>query len=226
MNDSADDRAQNPLELLPVRVITIAEGGSVFFRGLSACYRGLNTHFIKGQGSQYCRGENCPNAWHKEKKVWKGYLAGETHNFTAERWEPGVLEITESLELDLRDIYCRGQVWEIKRGVKVGKTNPPLSGRFHEQLNEKHLPPAFDYMPVLLHIYRVFPLDLTAKNPMPPRVLVPFSKDAAPTGTVKEPEKPMSAEQRIDFAERMRKAGFHGIANRVEKGSNGAKPKG
>lgn len=225
MNDRTNVRAENPELLLPVRVIEIAEGGAVFFRGLSACYRGLLTHFIKGQGTQYCRKELCPAPWHKERLIWKGYLSGETHNFSAERWEPGVLELTESLELDFRGIYCRGQVWEIKRGIKVGRTNPPLVGRLHEQLNEKNLPPAFDYMPVLHHLYRVAPLDLTAKNPLPPRMLIAYSKDAAPTGTGKVPEKELTQQQRIDLAERMRKEGFTRIAARFDGKTNGAKPK-
>lgn len=162
-----------------LRVFRIEEGTTVHARTLSDGYLGLFTHYVKRR-SVLCQGEDCEAAIHRAGKIWKGYAAVELWNAPTNRWNPFVLEITESLELDLRGIWKRGQVWEFYRELPVKKKSMPISGKLLEERDPTTVPPAFDFRPVLLHLYHVHQIHLGALNPMPPRVIVKASEGDGP----------------------------------------------
>lgn len=168
------------LPILPLRVFRLDDGTSYHVRFLSQRYFGLFVHWTRGR-SVYCDPEGCPHSVHQTDRFWKGYAACEVYDGPRKLWFPCVLEITEHLELDLRDQYARGQVWFLERQRVEGKKKSPTKGRFVEQLDLKTLPLAFDFVPVLLHLYHRPKLDLTAKNPMPPRLMIAASSGAPPS---------------------------------------------
>jgi hypothetical protein len=162
-----------------IQVFRIAEGQTVHLRTLSDSYGGCFTHYYHKR-SQYCPGENCPSPVHKIDRIWKGYAAVEIYVASRKKWMPWVLEISEHLELDFRDRYARGQVWEIFRDLPQDGKKQPVTGKLQETRDPATFPAAFDVRPVLLHLYHVFSVDLNIKNPMPPRLIVRESDGEAP----------------------------------------------
>lgn len=162
-----------------LRVFRVEEGTTVHARTLSDGYSGLITHYYKKR-SLICRGDDCDSMIHKTERVWKGYAAVELWNAATKLWNPWVLEITESLELDLRGKWKRGQVWEFYRDTPTKGKAMPITGKLLEERDPATMPPAFEFRPVLLHLYHVHAIHLGALNPMPPRVLVQASEGDAP----------------------------------------------
>lgn len=162
-----------------LRVFRVEPGMQVFVRMLSPEIRGVMTHFHRGR-SQVCMGDDCPPAMHREKQFWKGYVACEFYDKKPKLWFPTVLEVTECLELDMRGIIERGQVWELFRHAEA-KKGEPVRGALHETLDAAKLRDPFDIIPVLRTLYHclgVFPASV--KNPLPPRVLIQPTSDDAP----------------------------------------------
>lgn len=148
-------------------------------RSLSETYFGFFTHYI-GKRSQACLGEKCRYPCAKLEKHWKGYFAAEVWNEAIERWQPWVMELTETGELDVRGQFARGQVWEFWRIPSGNGKNPPLQGKLLETRDPKKFPLAFDVVSPLKTLYHVFELPAYCKNPLPPRVLVEDSIDDGP----------------------------------------------
>lgn len=162
-----------------LRVFRVKEGTTVHARTLSDGYSGLFTHYVRGR-SVYCQGEKCEATVHRTDKVWKGYAAVELWNVATKKWTPAVLEITEALELDLRGLWKRGQVWEFYRDTPIQKKKMPIMGKLLEERDPASLPPAFDFRSVLLHLYHVEAVHLGVLNPMPPRVILADSEGDGP----------------------------------------------
>lgn len=165
-----------------LRVFRVEEGTTSHVRTLSQSYSGLFTHFVRGQGSKYCRGDKCDTITHKLDRVWKGYAAVEVWNVSAENWMPAALEISEALELDFRGLWRRGQEWELFRDFPQGKKKKkqPVIGKLHKEHDPASMPPTFDFRPVLLHLYHVEIIQLGDDNPMPPRIIIADSVGEAP----------------------------------------------
>lgn len=173
----------NPVGVL--RVYRVEEGKTSHVRTLSEGYVGLFTHYVKRR-SLLCRGDQCDQATHKLDRVWKGYAAVERWEADIGKWLPCVLEISESLELDLRGRWRRGQIWEFFRDLPIQGKKQPITGKLQEEHDPAKMPPAFDFKPVLMHLYHTQALPLGALNPMPPRIIVQASDGEGPAILVSE----------------------------------------
>lgn len=143
---------------------------------LSDSIGGIYTHWIGSRRdgrSKYCRGDGeCPSNWHKEIQIWKGYTSVLVYDQAKVLWFPYVLEVTENLELDLRDRYARGQIWQISKKPDGKKRVSSLSGTLTEEVDEARTPPALDYIPVLKWVFQTTNINLGAVNRMPPKTMV------------------------------------------------------
>lgn len=182
----------NPLDRSPsahslsshtaLRVFRVRPGESWSIRTLSAEYGGIFTHYTK-ERSVYCDPDDCVAGLHRTERFWKGYAAVEVYDQRAAKWLPTVLEITEHLELDFRERFDRGQCWELWRMKETRKKKEPVQGTLLEERDPNTFPPAFDYVPVLLAIYHLERIDLSAKNPRPMKIYLPASEGAPPPAT-------------------------------------------
>lgn len=154
-----------------LRVLSIGEGQDHIIMTLADRYGGLFTHFKRR--SFLCRGPDCPATLHNSTDTcWKGYTPILAWDRGAKVWVPFVLEITEALELDFRDQFARGQIWEVWRDVR-GKRASPVQGKLlPEARDPATIPEPFDITPVLQALYHCTAVALTHKNPLPSRVLV------------------------------------------------------
>lgn len=172
-----------PKEVWRLRVWRCEVNELAIVRLLSDDYGGMMTHYYRGH-SQYCAGEKCNPLMHKSQITWKGYCAAEMYiEPTGKKkgvWRPICLELTEHCELDMRGKFARGQLWQISRPHEPDKRNPPIYAALLEERDPAAMPKAFDYKPVLQTMYHTIHLDLTVKNPLPPRVFVYDSEGDAP----------------------------------------------
>jgi hypothetical protein len=179
---------QRPAKPVQIEVVRVQAGASALFRILSPSYGGLFTHF-KGR-SKYCPGEDfC--LLHKMDRIWKGYCAAEWWLEKEKVWRPCVLEITESLELDMRGKFGRGQVWEVYREQRTSKKAPQVMGKLHETVDVSRLRPPFDVVPVLRALYHSDVIDLSKKNPCAPRLLAEDVSDDPPAILASKPVQAM-----------------------------------
>ncbi len=144
----------------------------VFVRMLSPDYKGLFTHYYRGR-SQYCAGEACRVANHGQDRVWKGYVAAE-RLLVAKKpvWIPICLEITEYLELDLRGVFARGQLWELWKLDNGAGKKAPVTGKLHPDEPPPDLRRPFDIVPCLKALYHRDEIRLVHGSPLPDRVHV------------------------------------------------------
>lgn len=153
-----------------VRVYRVESFDPVFVRMLSADYKGLFTHYYQKR-SHYCCGDGCRVANHAADRTWKGYVPAEIL-VPGKRamWMPICLEITENLELDLRGVFERGQLWELYKldGGKGKKS--PVTGKLHADPPPATLRRPFDVLPCLRALYHRDVIDLRHPSPLPPRV--------------------------------------------------------
>lgn len=163
----------------PLRVHRIEPGTISVVRCLSAIIGGLFTHYQRGR-SVYCEGLNCPPALHRMDRVWKGYIAGELHKPADDLWYPVVLEITEHAELWMRERYGRGQIWAFRRQPELKGKRSPVEPELLETRDPEGVPKPFDIVGCLLHLYHRDSLDLTQRNPLPPRLCLPPSQAEPP----------------------------------------------
>lgn len=162
-----------------VRVQRVEQGTSILCRMLSDSIGGVFTHHVRDR-SHYCAGDECDRSMHRSSAVWKGYVAAEVFRKACGDWLPVVLEITESLELDMRGVYARGQVWEVSREKETSKKKKPLVGRLVRVDQADKLRAAFDVRLVLYHLFHVTQIDLSARNPLPPRLVLEPTPDENP----------------------------------------------
>jgi hypothetical protein len=191
----------SPAKAVQIEVMRVESGASEIFRMLSPKYGGLFTHY-KGK-SRYCPGEDLCQL-HRMDRVWKGYCAAEWWLRKERAWRPCVLEITESLELDMRDVFARGQVWEIWKEQKTTKKAPAVMGKMQELCDVKRLRPDFDYRPVLKALYHVDVIDLTKRNPMAPRLLMEDSHEEPPAFLQPPQEQSMTEDEYQDYLNKLR----------------------
>jgi hypothetical protein len=166
-------------DAIRVEVTRIKSEMTLTVRTLSYALKGLFTHF-KGQRSHYCAEGDCDRGLHAINRQWKGYVAAEIWFQSSARWVPTVLEVTEHCELDMRDLYARGQVWELSRAKESTKKKMPVIARLLEQREEKTFPAPFDIMPVLRTLYHRLDIELSQENPMPGRVVLLPSQGEPP----------------------------------------------
>lgn len=215
-NGHAPSGAAKPAKKIAVQleVFRVALGQTCHVRMLSPNYGGLFTHWHKGQ-SRYCFGKTCNPAVHREDMVWKGYTAAQLwippEPGRKGCWKPVVLEITESLELDLRGQYQRGQIWELYRVKMERKDHPPTQGLLLEEHAPESFAPDFEIRHVLMNLYHTQTIDLGHKNPMPPRSFAETEEAPPPEKlqTEEEGKKIATPEEiakmRAEFNERKKK---------------------
>jgi hypothetical protein len=166
---SVPPASQPPLQ--PVRVFRVDPGTAWRVRTLSPVYGGLFTHFVKNR-SRYCDPAGCRPEYPKGERFWRGYFAAELHDAAERCWRPVVFELTEHCELDMRGVYQRGQVWRVEREADKAGKHAPVRAALEGVVDPAQLPAAWDYRPVLFHLYHVEKLDLSASNPLPPRLML------------------------------------------------------
>jgi hypothetical protein len=166
-----------------LRVERVHDGQTMIVRTLSDEYGGLFVHgsFIKGKWhGDYCDPAWCCTGKVKDKRQWYGYSPCQWWKEEQKAWFPIALEITEALELDFRDRWARGQVWELFRPTKQDKKQFPTVGRLLRQDAPETLPEAFDVRPALFSIYHVHNIPLNVPNPHPGRVMLSTATGDAP----------------------------------------------
>lgn len=197
-----------PAPRLALSVKRVEEGESIIVRFLSDEYGGCITHYIRKR-SEYCAGEKCRYQCHKERKYWKGYAPVEVNIDGTNKWRPYVLELTEHLELDLRGIVRRGQVWRIYRLHPVEGEKQPVSAERRPDQQWSSLTPPFDVLPVVRQLYHEFELVLNKKNPLPPRIVITDAEADAPVKIEADycgPEMPIEQREAILALRRERKS--------------------
>jgi hypothetical protein len=179
----SDASATAAPESIVLRVERVHDGQTMIVRTLSDTYGGLLTHgsFVKGKWqSTYCDPGSCCVGRVRDKRFWYGYAACQWWKEDCRKWFPIVLEITEALELDLRDVYKRGQIWELFRPAKQKNKQLPTTGRLVRQDEPETLPAGFDVRAALYSVYHVFNIPLDVPNPHPKRVLLEPVADEPP----------------------------------------------
>lgn len=206
-NGHTNGKLQSPPPRAPMRalrVLSIAPATTYHVMFLADEYGGCFTHYKKK--SHYCKGTDCPAWLHNcGDTTWKGYAPVVVWNSARNVWMPWVLEMTESLELDLRGILRRGQIWEIWRDP-LGKKSTPVEGKLlEEDRDASRIPKAFDIVPVLRGLYHLTQIDLTSRNPMPPRTLVEDIPDDGPAILKAGPAKGVDLPDDFSYTEELKK---------------------
>lgn len=162
------------------RVRTLAGTGP----GVERPLLGYMTHW-RNNATRVCRGvQQCEPALHRIDQIWYGYLAIERWDDQSQLWIPHVLQVTESLELDLRKKLERGQYWELSM-VAVKKKGNPTRGQLIGRCDEEELPLPFDVLQVLRSIFHCPDLQPPAiANPTPGRIALKPSTGAPPPGSM------------------------------------------
>ena len=163
----------------PIGLLRLIEGSDTFVRTLSTEYGGFLTHWKSGR-TVYCHGAECPAALHHTKTTWYGFCPVEVWSTDRQLWFASVLQISEHLELDMRGIFTRGQVWQIHRPVQPSTKRLPITGKLVEELDPRTLPNAFDMVPVLTHVFHETRFRLDIPNHMPPRMMAESSAGNPP----------------------------------------------
>lgn len=189
-----------------VRVFRIDEGKVATVRMLSDAIGGILTHYAGGR-SEYCKGNDCPDALHRRGSYWKGYVAAELFEPRPRHWIPIVLEITEALELDMRGRYARGQVWQLSRNPSSKRRHFPIVGMLIQEPTAQVLRAAFDVRPVLAHLYHTNEIALDRDNPTPAPVVLEVAVDGPPppVPVAKRPDQ-LTADERAQILERLKAA--------------------
>lgn len=180
-------------------------------RALSREYGGIGTHY-KGH-TRYCAGDDCPRDLHRLEWYYRGYFAAERYDEGSKLWLPCVWELTEQAELDVREEYARGVVWEMYLEKVTGKRHPPARAKRYGAYPEASLPAEWDYRGVLQRMYHVRVMHFDVRNPMPPRLALipsPFTE-----GIVREDSsgvKPLeSHEERMAHWQKLRNPAADGV---------------
>lgn len=166
-----------------VRVERVHPGQTMIVRTLSETYGGLLAHinFVKGKWrSSYCDPETCCQGRVKDRRQWYGYAACQWWREDSRTWHPIALEITECLELDFREVYMRGQIWELFQPAKVKGKVFATTGRKLRQDDPETYPAAFSVQPALYSVYGVANVPLNVPNPHPKRLVLDQAEDAPP----------------------------------------------
>jgi hypothetical protein len=195
---------KNPNEI-KVQVFRVKPGQRWHIRTLSEQYGGLFTHWKKPR-SEYCPGEEGGCQLHRTPTFWKGYSAVDVFDETTELWNPAVLEISEHLELDFRNVYRKGQMWLLSRDHVLDHKKPPVRGVCVADVDHGELRELFDVRPVLRTLFHAPNLALDKKNPMPARTVLEAVKGTPPPKTTVQAHNRLSTLMEKAMDERDRKA--------------------
>lgn len=202
MNEAIQSNGQSNFKYHAIRVYRydVKENRPRFVRMLSPDYKGIFTHYYQKR-SLYCIGEGCRVQNHNIDRTWKGYVAAELLDLGEKGiWFPIALEITENLELDLRGVYQRGQLWEIyAQDLGKPRKNPPITAKLHADAAPDNLRKPFDIVPCLRALYHRDVVDLKHPSPLPARVYV--EETESPLPEVLQREKSERADPSFSFAE-------------------------
>jgi len=188
------------LPVYPLRTLRIGGGQALFVRTLSALgaegrILGVMTHWASR--SVYCPGNECPVHLHRQDAVWKGYVACDVWDERLGLYVPHCLEVTESLELDMRSSYQRGQIWELTRAPDVKKKHFPVVGKLVEELDPRLVPGAFDMLNALRWLYHA-PVNPCIPSPLPDRTMIQAAAGKPPPGSKHHrPEKPAAIDPAV-----------------------------
>jgi len=184
-----------------VQVLSVPDNLPIIVRFLGPVL-GLETHWRSGR-SIPCPGPgDCPSTIHRTGTIWKGYAPVEAWEPANRHWRSWVLEVTESLEEQLRGRDLRGEVWILSRIRKHGKADP-INAVYSERFPEEKLSKCFEIHPVLIRLFHVSELRLGACNPLPPKVMIEPVKGDAPT----LPPELVNVDEPADNAEKKRSLG-------------------
>lgn len=175
----ADEQSASAVDKFVIRNFRVEPGTVAFVRLLADFYGGLFTHYYRGR-STVCQGKDCQSLVHKVDRTWKGYCPAELYSESKKAWLPICLEITESLELDMRGIFARGQMWELWRELPPKKGATPVQGKLHPPQEWRNLPRPFDIIPCLRALFHTDFIDLGTKSPIPARVYQTASEGDTP----------------------------------------------
>jgi hypothetical protein len=184
----------------PVRVLSVPVGIPVTVLFLSG-YRGMDSHRV-GKGTEPCPGPSeCGHCKRRQGIIWKGYAPVLAWDQVRELWHPFVIELTESIEEELRGRQLRGEVWSLWREGK-GKNNDPVTGLFLERKQGSVVIEPFDIVSVLLRMYHVSSIRLDRPNTMPGKLVLPAIAGDAPklpedVAKMIEPQKEEEQKQRF-----------------------------
>lgn len=168
-----DARAVAPIKLQRVEVFRCTTFEPIFVRMLSESYKGLFTHYIRGR-SQYCPGKGCKYPNCETDRTWKGYVAAEWMMEQGDKalYIPCCFEITEYLELDMRGVYERGQLWEIWKLAETKGKQKPVTGKVNADPKPDGLRRPFDILPCLRALYHRDIINLVHPSPCAARVFM------------------------------------------------------
>lgn len=211
---------QNPKALLhKIEVFRVETFEPVFVRMLSPDFKGIFTHYHRGR-SEYCIGEGCRIPTHGVQRVWKGYVAAERLLMMGKKsvYVPCCFELTENLELDMRFIYQRGQLWEIFKSDSTKGKKSPVAGKLHRDEPPGDLRKPFDILPCLRALYHRDEIKLCFSSPLPARVYIEETPAELPE-VLRTTEKEMFTGSTVEEAKRRQKA----AAEQKKSPSDGAK---
>jgi hypothetical protein len=178
---------------LALRVFRVADGARHKVLCLSTWDgQGILTHFVRRR-SVYCTGSDWCKA-HKEPSTWRSYLHALVWHPADKTWIPVAFEVTERLELDMRGVYQRGQVWEVCRPRSARGERHAVQGRVAETRPASELPREIDIRPVLCTLYHEPTIEMNVSNPLPAKIIVELENLAPPTSSPVEREQPSAAE--------------------------------
>lgn len=166
-------------------------------RLLSYSPLGLFTHWIPGKPkghSELCTCDTGHCEFAKFDRLWKSYQPVEVLNPTGTLWQAHVLEVSEHLELDMRTIAVRGQVWHIgRRAGRAGK-QAPIDGFLYQVRDASKLREPFDVTLVMRTVYHTDVFVQTVPNPLPPRLMLePVEEEQRVVEHAKPDESPQAA---------------------------------
>lgn len=187
--------AEAPPRTVKVEVLRLKVGVTISIRSLSDEIGGCFTHWVPKR-SEYCDPDSCFPGCAKKLREWKGYTAVEAWDKQLELWIPWVLEFTSTAHLDVRVLWRRGQVWQLSRPDATKKKKPAMGCRLIREDDPRDYPSAFGITPVLLALFRIPAIDLSARNPMPDRLAVEVSAGPPPiVAELLNPKPSMTPEQ-------------------------------
>jgi hypothetical protein len=203
-------------ERFPLRVLRLDPGEKLTVVFRTARVTGLFTHFTKGR-SRYCDPACCAWGCPKAERCWKGYDLVDAHDVRKNIWVPWVLEITEHLELDLRGLYSRGQVWELSCGEQSKEHRSPVTGKFLGVASADQVGPPMPFESTLRSLYHVERIALDERNPMPDRILVVARKGPLKLEKPKLAEPSEETKPYVPLTERYRQQTHNGAHQSTEQ---------
>jgi hypothetical protein len=170
------------------------------------------THWT-GSRSVRCYPGACEPCKKHNRQIWKGYIAVEQWRHKERDWKPWALEVTEHLEVQLRNRNLLGEVWEICRKKREGKKPMPVEGTHLGTHSADQLRTDVDVTVVLRWLYGEAVYSLDEPNPLPSKQYLDTRKGEAPPAAPSRAEQ--DRQQREEAARTYREKGT--LAERAER---------